>query len=99
MCRAKHTNMMDKSIYLPRHKGGRRLRSIEIMDKEVKIKSAAKVKLDLDPRMKIVNNFHHMYLSTNSYTLFTEVTKYCSEKQLIMQYDTEVISISESEGV
>ena len=47
----------NECIYLPRHKGGR-LRSEENMYNDVKMKSAAKVKLDNDPHMKIVNKFH-----------------------------------------
>ena len=98
VCGSKHTNIMNDIIYLPRHKGGRGLRSIENMYKEIKIKSAIKVKLDSDPRMKIVNKFHQMHLVTNSYSLFKEAKKYCSEKHLEMQCDNEIISISGSEN-
>ena len=94
VCGAKHTNVMNEVLYLPRKKGGRGLKSIESMYKEIKIKSAAKTKSDPDPRMNIVNRYHQHHLSSNSYSLFKEANRYCKEMQLEMLCDTEVISIS-----
>ena len=94
VCGAKHTNVMNESLYLPRNKGGRGLRSIENMYKEVKIKSAVKVKVDRDPRMEMVNKFHQIHLSTNSYSLYKEAKRYCcEEKELEMRCDTDIMSI------
>ena len=63
------------------------------MYKEVKIKSAVKVKVDRDPRMEMVNKFHQMHLSTNSYSLYKEAKRYCEEKELEMRCDTDIMSI------
>ena len=97
VCGAKHTNVMNEVLYLPRKKGGRGLQAIETIYKDVKIKSAAKVKLDPDPRMNIVNRYHQKHLTSNSYSLFKEAGRYCTEKQLEMQCDEDTLSISSAD--
>ena len=70
VCGAKHTNTVNEGLYLPRHKGGRGLRSVENTYKEIKVKVAVKLKRNEDPRMKLVNKFHQVHLHTKSYSLF-----------------------------
>ena len=67
---AKHTNIMNDILYLPRSKGGRGLISIERLYKESKIKTAVKVAQDPDKRMQIVKQFHIKVMNTTSYSLF-----------------------------
>ena len=101
VCGAKHTNTVNKGLYLARSKGGRGLISVEDTYKEVKIKSAMKLKTNKDPRMKLVNKFHHVHLKSHSYSLFKEAERYCSgkglqsrceEEEMVISYLDEVIS-------
>ena len=93
-CGAKHTNTMNAGLYLSRYKGGRGLKSLEGSYKDVKIKSAMKVKVNNDPRIKLVNQFHQIHLNTNSYSLFKEAVRYCEDKELHAQCEPESIVIS-----
>ena len=68
VCGVKHTNT--EGLYLPRHKGGKGLRSVETTYKEIEVKAAVKLKRNKDPRMKLVNKFHQVHLHTTSHTLY-----------------------------
>ena len=89
VCGAKHTNTMNAGLYLPREHGGRGLRSLESTYKEIKIKSAFKLKVDQDPAMKIVNRFHQIHMNTKSYSIFKDSIKYASEKNLELVCEEE----------
>ncbi len=93
-CGAKHTNTVNGSLYLPRGKGGRGLKSLECSYKDIKIKSAMKLKKNKDPRMCLVNRFHQHHLQTNSYSLFKETIRYCEEKGINANCDDEELVIS-----
>ena len=94
MCGAKHTNTVNEGLYISRQKGGRGLRSLENAYKEIKIKAAMKMKLNTDPRMKLVNQFNQIHLNTKSYSIFKDAKKYCEEKQLNFVCELERLVIS-----
>ena len=81
---AKHTNQMNDTLYLPRSKGGRGLRSLETTYKMTKIKLAAKLMNDTDPRMDLVRQFHQIHLNTASHSIFKDAKRYGEE------FDTEL---------
>ena len=93
-CAAKHTNTVNETLYLPRVKGGRGMKSLECSYKDIKIKSAMKLKQNKDPRMCLVNQFHQRHLQSNSYSLFKEAMRYCEEKGLDAECDDEELVIS-----
>ena len=93
-CGAKHTNMLNAGVYLSRCKGGRGLKSLECSYKDIKIKSAMKLKVNTDPRMQLVNQFHQVHLDTNSYSLFKEAARYCEEKELDFQCEIDFLEVS-----
>ena len=96
-CGAKHTNIVNESLYLPRCKGGRGLKSLENAYKDINVKAAMKLKVNKNPRMKLVNRFHQLHLNTNSYSLFKEAQRYCNEKGLQSRFDEEMCSIAAHE--
>ena len=89
---AKHTNIMNEIIYLPRSKGGRGLISIERLYKESKIKTAVKVAQDPDKRMQIVKQFHLKARDTTSYSLFKEARSYADEFGFILDINANNVS-------
>ena len=93
-CGAKHTNTMNAGLYLSRCKGGRGLKSLECSYKDIKIKAAMKLKVNDDPRMEIVNQFHQIHLKTQSYSLFKEVDRYSEEKGLQVRCEQNLLVIS-----
>ena len=93
VCGAKHTNTVNEGLYLSRKKGGRGLKSVEDSYKDIKIKAAMKLKSNDDPRMKLVNRFNHIHIKTNSYSIFKEADKYCSEKKLTFTSELQHASI------
>ena len=75
----KHTNLMNSALYLPRSKGGRGLRSIERMYKEVKVKLAIKVLHDTDRRMNLVKRFHMNCMTENHFSIFKDAQRYAKQ--------------------
>ena len=73
---AKHTDLMNSILYLPRGKGGRGMRSLERSYKEIKIKTALKIYKNNDKRMKIVREFHKINVEKSSYSIIKESMKY-----------------------
>ena len=53
-----------------------------------------KLKVNADPRMKLVNRFYQLHLHTNSYSLFKESEKYCEEKGIQSRCEDEMITIT-----
>ena len=47
-----------------------------------------------DPRMKLVNKFNQIHLKTNSYSIFKEADRYCSEQQLRLTCEPDSLIIS-----
>ena len=84
---AKHTNLINAVLYLPRAKGGRGLKSCEQTYKEMKIKIAVKLKNTVDKRMLVVKKFHEHFFDKTNYSIFKEANKYIKE----MKYDFEII--------
>ena len=87
MSGAKHTNLMNAVVYLPRVKGGRGLKSFEQTYKEIKIKIAIKLINTEDKRMLLVNPFHKNYFDKANYSIFTEANNYIRD----MKFDFEMI--------
>ena len=83
---AKHTNIMNSVLYLPRGRGGRGLRSLEVAYKEIKIKAAVKLlNDDDDDRMKVVRQFHYNRMATSSYSIFKNSKLYAQELGLQLE--------------
>ena len=79
---AKHTNVMNSVIYLPRARGRRGLRSLERTYKELKIKTAVKLLNENEKRMKVVKRFHKLNMQSASYSIFKDAKLYANELQL-----------------
>ena len=94
MCGAKHTNTVNEGLYLSRQKGGRGLKSVENAYKDIKIKAAMKIKVNNDPRMKLVNQFNQIHMETSSYSIFKEAKKYCDEKRMKFECELNKMIIS-----
>ena len=48
----------------------------------------------MTPRMKLVNRFHQLHFQTNSYSLFKEAARYCTQKGLEYKCEEEEFLIS-----
>ena len=83
---AKHTNQMNCTLYLPRSKGGRGLRSLVKTYKEIKMKTAVKLVNDEDKRMKVVAKFHRIHKDTSSYSLLKEAERYTREYEIDLDF-------------
>ena len=70
---------MNAINYIPRRKGGRGLRSLEVTYKNIKIKLAIKLANDPDPRMQIIKSFHEKCKQTNSFSIFKDAERYAAE--------------------
>ena len=95
---AKHTNLMNAAVYLPRAKGGRGLRSIEQTYKEVKIKMAMKISNTKDQRVQLVKNFHNVNRESNSYSIYKEAVKYATEFGLNLAITDNTVKINFPDG-
>ena len=69
-------------MYLPRHQGGRGLRSIEQEYKLTKIKAAVKLYQNADPTMRTVRMFEERAVEKGHSSLPTEAHKYAEELEL-----------------
>ena len=56
---ARHKKQMNSIVYLPRKYGSRGLLSVEIVYKETKLKSLAKILTSRDPRIRLVREFEN----------------------------------------
>ena len=95
-CGAKHTNLMNSVVYLPREKGGIGLKSLEQSYKEIKIKVATKFINTEDRRMLIVRQFHEINLQKSHYSILKEANNYLEEFDLefkIVSANSEVYFI------
>ena len=97
---AKHTNIMNSILYMPRGRGGRGLRSLEVAYKEIKIKAAVKLLNDDEDRMKVVRKFHYDRMLTSSYSLFKNSKLYAQELDLKLDItaDDFVVHYEEADG-
>ena len=94
---AKHTLQMNAINYLPRHKGGRGLRSLEETYKTTKIKLAVKIVKDDDPRMRIVENYHINTSESDSYSIFKDAIRYAGEYGMELQREEDLLTINGEE--
>ena len=97
-CGAKHTNLLNPVLYLPRKKGGRGLRSIEQTYKEIKLKSAIKILEHGDKRMKLVEHFQKNCMIKGRASIFTSAKVYAEEMNLDLNIDKDTYSIKVKDG-
>lgn len=69
-------------MYLPRHLGGRGLRSVEQEYKLTKIKAAVKLYQNVDPTMRTVRMFEERAVEKGHSSLLTEAHKYAEELEI-----------------
>ena len=66
-------------LYLPRSKGGWRLRSVEMDYKATKIKGAVRLHSNEDPALEMVREFEEQAARTRRRSIFKEAVK-CAEE-------------------
>ena len=69
-------------MYLPRHLGGRGLRSVEQEHTLTKIKAAVKLSQNADPTMRAVRIFEERAVEKGHSSLLTEAHKYAEELEI-----------------
>lgn len=74
--KAKYQLQTNSSLYLPRGKGGRGLKSLEYTYKITKIKAAVKLIEDNDPKMKLVKEFDIVRKSKKRKSILNDAGKY-----------------------
>ena len=74
----KYKLQMNSSLYLPRCKGGRGMRSFESMYKETKVKATMRLATDEEERMVTVKNFDLQRKSKNRSSLIKDGIMYAS---------------------
>ena len=95
---AKHTNLINAALYLPRAKGGRGLRCIEQTYKEAKIKIAMKITNTKDQRVQLVKTFHNENRESNSYSIYKEAVKYANEFDINLEVTDNTVKIDFPDG-
>ena len=75
----KHKNQMNSILYLPRNYGGRGLLSVEIMYKETKLKSLAKIVTSRDPRIRLVREFENEQYNKGICSIFKDAIKFAND--------------------
>ena len=90
---AKHTLQLNAINYLPRNKGGRRLRSFEERYKITKVKLAVKLVNDKDPCMEIVREHHNTTAESNSFSIFKDAERNAQEFDIEMNLEEGQITI------
>ena len=66
-------------MYLPRSKGGRGLRNLEITYKKTKVVAAMKLMTTVDPRMELVREFEKIRMKKGRSSILTDAIRYASE--------------------
>ena len=83
---AKHKNQMNSILYLPRNYGGRGLLSVEIIYKETKLKSLAKIVTSRDLRIRLVREFESEQYNKGRCSSFKDVIKLASDLGVPVDY-------------
>ena len=78
----KHPLSSTAVMYLPRHLGGRGLRSVEQEYKLTKIKAAVNLYQNADPTMRTVQVFEERAVEKGHSSLLTEAHKYAEELEI-----------------
>ena len=72
-------------LYLPRHQGGRGLRSVETEYKHTKIKSAIKLYQNKDPTMSLVRAFEERAADKGNQSLIKEASTFAEEMGISLE--------------
>ena len=76
---AKYSLEMNCSLYLPRKKGGRGLRNLEMIYKKTKIKAAMNLLTNPDPRIKCVKIFDKGRMAKGKSSIIKDAVRYAQE--------------------
>ncbi|XP_068737747.1 uncharacterized protein [Montipora capricornis] len=92
----KHPLSSTAVMYLPRHLGGRGLRSVEREYKLTKIKAAVKLYQNSDPTIRTVQMFEERAVEKGHSSLLTEAHKYAEELEisLSLRYPNPSITLA-----
>ena len=83
---AKHKNQMNSILYLPRNYRGRGLLSVEIIYKETKLKSLAKIITSRDPRILLVREFENEQYNKDRCSIFKDAIKFANDLGVTVGY-------------
>ena len=97
----KHPCGTTSLLYLPRDKGGRGLRSVDVDYKETKVKAAVKLYQNRDPAMKMMREFEEQAESKGYQSMTREAGEYAEEYglQLPLKHPDPVCVTEEEEVV
>ena len=76
---AKYSLQMNASLYLPRRKGGRGLKNLEMIYKKTKIKAAMNLLTTSDPRITCVKDFDMDRMNKGKSSTIKDAIKYAKE--------------------
>ena len=76
---AKYSLQMNATLYLPRQKGGRGLRNLEMVYKKTKIKTMMNLFESTDPRIKCVKRFHMERMNKGKSSIINDAVKFAKE--------------------
>ena len=77
---------MNSILYLPRNYGGRGLLSVEIIYKETKLKSLAKIITSRDPRIRLVREFVNEQYNKGRCSIFKDAIKFANDLGVTVDY-------------
>ena len=69
---------MNSIIYLPRKYGGSGLLSVEIICKEAKLKSLAKIVISRDPLIRLARQFENEQYNKGRCSIFEDAVKFAN---------------------
>ena len=109
--KAKYKLQSNASLYIPRGKGGRGLRNLEITYKRTKIAAAMNLLTRADPRIQLVREFERIRMEKGKSSILADAVKYAKEDfsvtfepledNFVVHYqkDGETVSTSKKETV
>ena len=77
---------MNSILYLPRNYGGCGLLSVEIIYKETKLKSLAKIITSRDPRIRLVQEFENEQYNKGRCSIFKDAIKSANNLGVTVDY-------------
>ena len=89
--KAKYKLQLNSILYLPRNKGGRGIKNMEITYKQLKVKSALKLVTETEPRIRIVRIYQENRIRKGRSSLLKDAKQYVKE-----DFDSELITLEDT---
>ena len=84
---------MNSILYLPRKCGGRGLLSVEIVYKDTKLKSLAKIVISRDSRIRLVREFENEQYNKGGCSIFKDAVKFANDLEVTIHYGPDLFCL------